>query len=79
MESRAASSAIGSQMNYPYAMRWFGLLGGFRGAAQVADDCPVLFIYGERKPFMFQSADWLAKLAAGPRLRRTTPSRLATG
>lgn len=64
--SRAASSAVGWQMNYPYAMLWFGLLGGFRGAAQVAHDCPVLFIYGRRKPFMFQSPDWLATLAERP-------------
>jgi len=63
---RAESSAVGWQMNYPYAMLWFGLLGGFRGAAQVVHDCPVLFIYGDRKPFMFQSADWLAKIAASP-------------
>jgi pimeloyl-ACP methyl ester carboxylesterase len=63
---RAASSAIGWQMNYPYAMLWFGLLGGFRGAAQVAHDCPVLFIYGRHKPFMFQSPGWVAKLAARP-------------
>jgi pimeloyl-ACP methyl ester carboxylesterase len=63
---RTASSAVGWQMNYPYAMRWFGLLGGFRGAARVAHDCPVLFIYGDRKPFMFQSPEWLARLAARP-------------
>jgi cis-3-alkyl-4-acyloxetan-2-one decarboxylase len=63
---RAASSAIGWQMNYPYAMYWFGLLGGFRGAARVAHVCPVLFIYGLHKPFMFQSPDWLARLAASP-------------
>lgn len=62
----APSAAIGWQMNYPYAMLWFGLLGGFRGAAQVAHHCPMLFIYGERKPFMFQSPDWLARLTASP-------------
>jgi len=61
--ARAAPSAIGWQMNYPYAMRWFGLLGGFRGAAQVAHSCPVLFVYGLHKPFMFQSPDWLSRLA----------------
>lgn len=64
--SRADASAVGWQMNYPYAMRWFGLLGGFRGAAQVAHECPVLFIYGLHKPFMFQSPDWLALLAERP-------------
>jgi pimeloyl-ACP methyl ester carboxylesterase len=63
---RVPASSIGWQMNYPYAMIWFGLRGGFRGAAPVAPACPVLFIYGERKPFMFHSAAWLTKLAASP-------------
>jgi len=64
--SPAAESSIGSQMNYPYAMIWFGLLGGFRGAAPVSRTCPILFIYGKRKPFMFHSGDWLAKLNDAP-------------
>ena len=64
--SRVDSSLIGWQMNYPYAMVWFGLLGGFRSAANVAHECPMLFIYGENKPFMFHSEQWIAKLAARP-------------
>lgn len=63
---RAASSTIGWQMNYPYAMVWFGLLGGFRGAAKVDHECPTLFIYGENKPFMFHSSRWIDKLAMRP-------------
>ena len=63
---RAASSAVGWQMNYPYAMLWLGLLGGFRGAAQVTLGCPVLFIYGLNKPFMFHSPEWLSRLAERP-------------
>lgn len=55
---------IGWQMNYPYVMQWFGLAGGFRGAAQVKPNVPLLYCYGERKPFMFHSAKWLA-LQAG--------------
>jgi len=62
----AAESSIGSQMNYPYAMIWFGLLGGFQSAAPVAHACPILFIYGKRKPFMFHSDEWLARLDAHP-------------
>jgi pimeloyl-ACP methyl ester carboxylesterase len=53
-------------MNYPYAMQWFGLLGGFRGAAQVDPSCPLLYLYGERKPFMFHSPEWLAQMARRP-------------
>lgn len=55
---------VGWQMNYPYAMRWFGLAGGFKGIARVAPTCPMLYIYGEHKPFMFQSPEWLAEIAA---------------
>lgn len=63
---RAEQSAIGWQMNYPYAMTWFGLLGGFRGAAKVAHECPMLYIYGEDKPFMFHSARWTERISARP-------------
>lgn len=58
------AARISWQMNYPYVMQWFGLAGGFRGAAQVKPNVPLLYCYGERKPFMFHSAKWLA-LQAG--------------
>ena len=51
-------------MNYPYAMQWFGLHGGFRTAAPVRPACPVLYLYGERKPFMFHSPQWLRTVEA---------------
>lgn len=61
---------IAWQMNYPYAMQWFGSLGGLRGVARVGkflgEDMPTLFIYGKRKAFMFHSEQWLAKLASKP-------------
>jgi pimeloyl-ACP methyl ester carboxylesterase len=57
---------MGWQMNYPYAMQWLGLLGGFRGAAGMDPHCPMLYIYGLRKPFMFQSTQWLEQMAARP-------------
>ena len=53
-------------MNYPYAMQWFGESGGFKGAAPIQLPMPMLFVYGERKPFMFQSPQWLATLQATP-------------
>ena len=58
--------AVGCQMNYPYAMRWFGSLGGLAVAAPVDPVQPLLYVYGQRKPFMFHSRDWLARLAARP-------------
>ena len=61
---------IGWQMNYPYAMQWFGTHGGLRGVARVEHwlgvDMPMLYIYGRRKPFMFHSASWLEQLARAP-------------
>jgi len=66
MRCRTASASMGWQMNYPYAMQWFGLLGGFRGAARVTPHCPMLYIYGLRKPFMFQSPSWLEQLTTRP-------------
>jgi cis-3-alkyl-4-acyloxetan-2-one decarboxylase len=60
----AAPQAMGWQMNYPYAMKWFGLADGLKALAPVKPTCPVLYIYGQRKPFMFHSAQWLEQLAA---------------
>lgn len=66
LRCRAAPATIGWQMNYPYAMQWLGLLGGFRCARPVQPACPLLYIYGKRKPFMFHSPQWLEQLAARP-------------
>jgi pimeloyl-ACP methyl ester carboxylesterase len=58
------------QMNYPYAMQWFGSFGGLRGVARVdrvlGPEIPTLFFFGQYKPFMFHSARWLAQLATTP-------------
>lgn len=67
---RTEPSAIGWQMNYPYAMQWFGSLGGLRGVARVdkvfGPRIPILFCYGWRKPFMFHSRRWVEALDAMP-------------
>ena len=54
-------SQIAAQQNYPYVMAWSG---GFRGAADFRPSCPMLYLYGERKPFMFHSPQWLENLSA---------------
>ena len=66
MRCRTEPASIRWTMNYPYAMQWFGLLGGFRGAAPIDPACPLLYLYGERKPFMFHSPQWLERIAARP-------------
>ena len=63
---RIDPSRIGWQMNYPYAMQWFGSFGGLTRTAPVRPQCPLLYIYGTRKPFMFHSPRWLADLSARP-------------
>ena len=57
---------IAAQMGYPYAVRWFGVKGGFGTLRTFDPQVPMLFFYGERKPFMFHSTAWRDKLAAGP-------------
>lgn len=67
---RNAPESIGWQMNYPYAMGWFGVHGGLRGLKRMDTllgvSLPALYIYGRRKPFMFHSARWLEQLAKSP-------------
>ena len=53
-------------MNVPYAMAWFGVGGGLHSALRFEPHCPVLYFYGERKPFMFHSGQWLDTLNAAP-------------
>lgn len=66
MRCRSDPSLMGAQMNYLYHMLWFGSHGSMRGMATVKPFQPMLYIYGERKPFMFHSPRWLEKLAAMP-------------
>ena len=53
-------------MNTPYAMTWFGVGGGMRGLAKFEPHCPMLYLYGTRKPFMFHSQQWLDTLNERP-------------
>jgi pimeloyl-ACP methyl ester carboxylesterase len=55
---------IHAQMGYPYAVRWLGAAGGFRGLRVFKPEVPMLFLYGERKPIMFHSRSWAERLAA---------------
>jgi len=50
--------SIHAQMGYPYAVRWLGAAGGFEGLKAFKPHVPMLFMYGERKPFMFHSRAW---------------------
>ena len=67
---RTPSKDIGWQMNYPYAMQWFGVRGGLsrlqRADRVLGPQIPIFFAFGKHKPFMFHSARWLATLATSP-------------
>ncbi len=63
LRAPATPQAIGAQMNYPYVAQWSG---GFRGAVRFQPVCPFLFLYGERKPFMFHARSWADRMAAKP-------------
>lgn len=66
MRCPAPPDSIHWTMNYPYAMTWLGLGGGLRSLADFKPHCPVLYLYGQRKPFMFHSQQWLDRLNATP-------------
>lgn len=57
---------ISSAMNFPYYITWTGAHGSYRDRLRFAPACPMLFVYGTRKPFMFHSAQWAAALDERP-------------
>lgn len=58
----AETRPLDAWMNYPYRNVWADLFSG--RAAKLTKGywptCPILFVYGEKKPFAFHSANWLA-------------------
>lgn len=56
---------IGSHMNYPYFMTWFGGKQAYpRHSRRFDPKCPMLFVYGRRKPIRFHARVWAEALAA---------------
>lgn len=56
---------MGSRMTYPYFMHWFaGRTSYRRQARQFIPSCPILFIYGSRKPVLFHAKTWADELLA---------------
>jgi len=53
---------VGAHMNYPYVVQWTK---GY-GRRPFVPHCPMLFVYGSRKPFMFHATDWLSTVRATP-------------
>ena len=57
---------INAGMCYPYFIQWTGAHGGYRRGLPFKPACPMLFIYGRRKPFQFHSQAWVDALNAKP-------------
>jgi cis-3-alkyl-4-acyloxetan-2-one decarboxylase len=66
MGHRGDVQAITSRANYTYDMQWTGSYGGFKAVRQFKPACPMLYCYGQRKPFQFQSEAWLQSIAQQP-------------
>jgi len=48
-----------SHMGYPYFMHWFGGRQSYRrNGKPFIPSCPILFIFGRRKPLMFHAKAW---------------------
>lgn len=62
MRAPGSPASIGGHMNYPYHVQ---LTKGYRGPA-FRTQVPMLFIFGQRKPFMFHSESWTQALAVQP-------------
>ncbi len=57
---------ITSDMNFPYYITWTGAYGSYRQMQVLEPQCPMLFIYGRKKPFMFHSPQWAQRLNERP-------------
>lgn len=58
----AASRPLTSWMNYPYRNSWADLFSGRLKSMTKGywPNCPLLLVYGEKKPFAFHSEKWAA-------------------
>lgn len=66
MRCKAEQGLISAKMNYPYFIAWTGAHGSYRGMRPFRPTCPMLFVYGRRKPFMFHAEGWARALAGRP-------------
>jgi cis-3-alkyl-4-acyloxetan-2-one decarboxylase len=63
MQCPVRMETLGAQQNYPYWHQWTGQ---FSGAKSFKPHCPMLYVYGKRKPFRFHSSAWEDALKARP-------------
>jgi len=66
LRAPGAPATIHAGMAYPYDIAWTGSHGGYRGGPRLDPAMPMLYVYGERKPFLFHSHEWAERIAAKP-------------
>ena len=67
VRARSDARFVASRMNYPYYVAWFGGAQSFRRQVRRFEPaCPMLFVYGARKPFLFHARAWAEALAQRP-------------
>lgn len=57
---------ISAGMNFPYFIFWTGAHGSYKHLMPLVPHCPMLFVYGTQKPFLFHSPQWAEALNARP-------------
>lgn len=62
--ARSEPARIHAGMGYPYWNTWFGRGNPDNKIQPFKPECPMLFIYGRRKPTMFHTPKWLDWLRA---------------
>ncbi len=62
LTARSNFDNIHAGMGLPYAMRWLGVAGGLDKVKQIKPTFPFFYIYGLKKPFFFQTENWLQEL-----------------
>lgn len=62
----APAEAINAAQGWPYAVQWLNAAGGFGRLRVFAPTVPMLYVYGQRKPFSFHSRNWAERIAARP-------------
>ncbi|MBK9328903.1 MAG: alpha/beta hydrolase [Sphingobacteriales bacterium] len=66
LKARSNFDNIHAGMGLPYAMRWIGANGGMKALQPVKPTFPFFYIYALRKPFFFQTKNWLDELVKNP-------------
>lgn len=72
LRARAPLAQVTARMGYPYWITWTGRHGSYRATRPFRpwqQGLPMLFVYGQRKAFMFHSRRWADTLATQPHSR----------